>query len=356
MTKHARKGHSPFVRCAVADCARCGLPREYPQCGRPNAAAVADDDGASEFDSGTRATPFDHAGREVLCRSRSRYARRNVQRLGEWNARQRVFHAGQSRRHYAGHARSCERTRDPVDTHGEQRHWAFRDSFAAPNGADGERNAILSEDGQSLEDDHRSASARFPIIDAPFAIGTSIRAYERAGFVKIAGVFDAESLAYYRERISREVVRRNTNTAPEPVAYEQRCPSVRNAVARRSVLLTALERQDHHGLGSPAADAARDGTARLRGRHPAVTFGRDPEISDESERSLRLALESGWRFHHTGAGRSKQAWAVITIIYMADGIRRIEPQRKQHLLDWEAFMPGIRPGEVVDSPLNPVLN
>ena len=46
----------------------------------------------------------------------------------------------------------------------------------------------------------------------------------------------------------------------------------------------------------------------------------------------------------------------MTVIYMADGIRLLEPQRRQHVLDWEAFMPGVSPGEVVDSPLNPVLN
>ncbi|HEY9179517.1 MAG TPA: hypothetical protein VIO32_02285, partial [Candidatus Baltobacteraceae bacterium] len=32
--------------------------------------------------------------------------------------------------------------------------------------------------------------------------------------MKIRDVFDAQTLAYYREQISSEVVRRNTNTAP----------------------------------------------------------------------------------------------------------------------------------------------
>ena len=106
-----------------------------------------------------------------------------------------------------------------------------------------------------------------------------------------------------------------------------------------------------------------------------LEFGRDLAISDESERSLRKALESGrfrevnepfelgevsfhsgWTFHHTGPNESKQARAVMTVIYMEDGIRLAEPTRKQHYADWEAFMPGVKPGEVVDSPLNPVLN
>ena len=105
-----------------------------------------------------------------------------------------------------------------------------------------------------------------------------------------------------------------------------------------------------------------------------MVTGRDLEISDESERSLQQALRagrfrevnepfelgevsfhSGWTFHHTGANRSEQPRAVMTIIYMADGIRLTNPARKQHYADWEAFMPGVEPGHVVDSPLNPVL-
>lgn len=106
-----------------------------------------------------------------------------------------------------------------------------------------------------------------------------------------------------------------------------------------------------------------------------MTTGRGLAISDESERSLKEALargrfremkepfelgevsfHSGWTFHHTGANQSDEPRAVMTVIYIADGIRLIAPQRKQHYADWEAFMPGVQPGEIVDSPLNPVLN
>ncbi|MDQ6930772.1 MAG: phytanoyl-CoA dioxygenase family protein [Candidatus Eremiobacteraeota bacterium] len=106
-----------------------------------------------------------------------------------------------------------------------------------------------------------------------------------------------------------------------------------------------------------------------------MTTGRDIAISDRSDGAIRKALDTGrfredeepfelgevsfhagWTFHHTGANRTAQPRAVMTIIYIADGIRLAEPKRPQHLLDWEAFMPGVAPGEVVDSPLNPVLN
>lgn len=47
--------------------------------------------------------------------------------------------------------------------------------------------------------------------------------------------------------------------------------------------------------------------------------------------------------------------AVMTVIYMADGIQLIEPQRKRRYADWEAFMHGIKPGEPAASLLNPIL-
>lgn len=106
-----------------------------------------------------------------------------------------------------------------------------------------------------------------------------------------------------------------------------------------------------------------------------MQFGRDLEIGDESERSLGKALaegkfredaapfdlgevsfHSGWTFHHTGNNATDRPRAVMTVIYMEDGIRVAPPQRKQHYVDWEAFMPGVLEGDVVDSPLNPVLN
>ena len=104
-------------------------------------------------------------------------------------------------------------------------------------------------------------------------------------------------------------------------------------------------------------------------------FGRDLPIGDESERSLGKALadgrfredvaafaagdvsfHSGWTFHHTGPNETDRPRAVMTVIYVADGIRLAAPERKQHYADWEAFMPGITPGEPVASSLNPLLN
>ena len=301
-----------------------------------------------------------------------------------------------------------------MDAHAEGRHGNTDDRHDEENRADGNSDAVIAREGQRLEAIHRSASTGRQAVEA----------YARDGFVKIKDVFDAQTLAYYREHISSEVVRRNTTTAPLDArdTYHKAFLQITNLwrtndVAREFVfgkhlasiaaqLLgvervrlyhdQALYKEPGGGITPWHADQfywplSSDKTitawvplqatplemgplAFAAGSH-RMTFGRDLEISDESERSLRKALESGrfrevnepfelgevsfhsgWTFHHTGANTSDRARAVMTVIYIADGIRLTEPARKQHYLDWEAFMPGVQPGEVVDSPLNPVLN
>jgi ectoine hydroxylase-related dioxygenase (phytanoyl-CoA dioxygenase family) len=103
-------------------------------------------------------------------------------------------------------------------------------------------------------------------------------------------------------------------------------------------------------------------------------YGRTLAISDESEAALQQALDdqdfkqvnepfdlgevsfhSGWTFHRAGPNTTDQPRAAMTIIYMADGIRLIEPQRNEHRADAAAFLPGLHPGDKAASSLNPLL-
>lgn len=103
-------------------------------------------------------------------------------------------------------------------------------------------------------------------------------------------------------------------------------------------------------------------------------IGRDLEISDDSEVKISKALlESGlplvetpfdlgeisyhlgWTFHRAAANTSDRPRKVMTIIYIEDGCRAIPPAYKAHENDLANWMPGVKPGDVVDSPLNPVL-
>jgi ectoine hydroxylase-related dioxygenase (phytanoyl-CoA dioxygenase family) len=103
-------------------------------------------------------------------------------------------------------------------------------------------------------------------------------------------------------------------------------------------------------------------------------FGRDLAISDESERQIAKALtlrdlpvdeapfdlgevsfHSGWTFHRAGPNRSAAMRRVMTVIYMADGIRLAAPRNRNQENDWHGWMPGAVIGEPVATPLNPVL-
>ncbi|NJL30347.1 MAG: phytanoyl-CoA dioxygenase family protein [Phycisphaerales bacterium] len=105
-----------------------------------------------------------------------------------------------------------------------------------------------------------------------------------------------------------------------------------------------------------------------------VPLGRNLGISDESEKIIsKTLLESGlplvdtpfdlgevsfhygWTFHRAGPNQSTQPRKVMTVIYMEDGIKLIQPQHKAQEKDWNNWLPGAKVGEVVDTPLNPVL-
>lgn len=103
-----------------------------------------------------------------------------------------------------------------------------------------------------------------------------------------------------------------------------------------------------------------------------IEAGRDLAISDESEEKIRynlrdfpidegaydlgeVSFHSGWTFHRAGPNTSDMPRAVMTMIYIEDGIRLIRPRHKNHENDWNTWMPGVEIGGIVDSPMNPVL-
>jgi len=97
-------------------------------------------------------------------------------------------------------------------------------------------------------------------------------------------------------------------------------------------------------------------------------------ISDESERYLagvvhergfpiaRSAMRagdatfhSGWTLHAAGGNTTQGMREVMTVIYFADGVRILEPQNPHHPADLARWLPGLKPGDLAASPLNPVL-
>lgn len=105
-----------------------------------------------------------------------------------------------------------------------------------------------------------------------------------------------------------------------------------------------------------------------------IEEGRELAIGDESEAIMQQRLQvtdfkhvvepfdlgeisfhSGWVFHRAGPNTTDQMRKVMTIIYMDSDMILKKPENKNQVLDWNTWCPGATIGEVIDSPLNPVL-
>jgi ectoine hydroxylase-related dioxygenase (phytanoyl-CoA dioxygenase family) len=109
------------------------------------------------------------------------------------------------------------------------------------------------------------------------------------------------------------------------------------------------------------------------GSHTIVE-GRELEIGDESEdliqKKLRvtdfkhvieafdigeISFHSGWVFHRAGANTTNEMRKVMTIIYMDKDMLLKNPDNKNQIHDWNTWCPGAKIGEIINSPINPVL-
>lgn len=101
-------------------------------------------------------------------------------------------------------------------------------------------------------------------------------------------------------------------------------------------------------------------------------LGRDLEISDESEMTLKQALSAfpleesafdlgdvsfhaGWTFHRAGGNSTPHSRQVMTIIYMDENMRLVSPKNKDQQNDVRWWCPGVQIGDVISSALNPVI-
>jgi len=116
------------------------------------------------------------------------------------------------------------------------------------------------------------------------------------------------------------------------------------------------------------------GPLAFSARSHRLQMGRDLAISDASEQKIsKLLLEQqlpldetpfdlgevsyhyGWTFHRAGANSSPAPRRVMTIIYMDHDMRLIQPRHQHHQWDRDHWCPGAKVGEVIATPLNPVL-
>ena len=103
-------------------------------------------------------------------------------------------------------------------------------------------------------------------------------------------------------------------------------------------------------------------------------IARDMAISDDSEIVIQEAIERekleqdfgpfdlgeisfhyGWTLHRAGPNTTDRARAVHTVIYMDKDMTLADPANDNQRIDWEAWTPSTKVGEVMDDALNPVL-
>lgn len=109
------------------------------------------------------------------------------------------------------------------------------------------------------------------------------------------------------------------------------------------------------------------------GSHQIVE-GRELEISDNSEATMQqklrvtdfkhvieafdlgeMSFHSGWVFHRAGANTTDLMRKVMTVIYMDKDMTLKNPDNKNQINDWNTWCPGAVVGEVIDTPINPVI-
>ena len=261
-------------------------------------------------------------------------------------------------------------------------------------------------------------------LDRPYPLtAQQIANYRRDGFIKLRQVFDGDELAHYGAEIARLTIALNTQTTPleERSTYDRAFLQVMNlweesGVVREFVfgkrlaaIAAALMEVDgvrlYHdqslykepggGITPAHADQyywplASDrtitawvplqavpqdmGPLAFFAGSQHVEFGRDLQISDESERAItanmqargfrvvdepfelgEVSFHSGWTFHRAGPNRSTQPRSVMTVIYMDRDMRLKAPDNHMQQADRERWCPGAAVGAVIDTPKNPVL-
>ncbi len=262
------------------------------------------------------------------------------------------------------------------------------------------------------------------ILDQPYQLPQeAIDFFQKNRFIKLKNVFDAETLAYYGDKISEKVVELNKNDKPldqrdtygkaflqifnlwlQDETIKEFVFSKRLARIAAELMQTegvrmyhdqALYKEGGGGITPWHADQyywplSTDKTITAwiplqavplemgplefsAGSH-VIVEGRELAIGDESEvliqKKLRVtdfkhviesfdlgevSFHSGWVFHRAGANQTTEMRKVMTVIFMDRDMILQEPENENQVNDWNTWCPGATIGEVIDSPLNPVM-
>ena len=116
------------------------------------------------------------------------------------------------------------------------------------------------------------------------------------------------------------------------------------------------------------------GPVEFSAKSQQLQEGRTLKISDDSESIIQkkltlndfkkvvepfetgeVSFHNGWVFHRAGANATKNMRKVMTVIYMDKDMRLKAPANDNQQADWDTWCPGAAIGELIDTPLNPIL-
>ena len=116
------------------------------------------------------------------------------------------------------------------------------------------------------------------------------------------------------------------------------------------------------------------GPVEFSAKSQQLQEGRTLKISDDSENYIQkkltlndfkkvvepfetgeVSFHSGWIFHRAGANATKSMRKVMTVIYMDKDMRLKAPDNDNQQADWDTWCPGAVVGELIDTPLNPII-
>lgn len=96
---------------------------------------------------------------------------------------------------------------------------------------------------------------------------------------------------------------------------------------------------------SDASDAYFENLVSERGFPRAV----DPMAAGDA------TFHSGWTLHNAPGNPTNRIRSVFTVIYFADGTRIKTPDNANRQADLETWLPGLKPGDIAASELNPLV-
>jgi ectoine hydroxylase-related dioxygenase (phytanoyl-CoA dioxygenase family) len=101
--------------------------------------------------------------------------------------------------------------------------------------------------------------------------------------------------------------------------------------------------------GHAISDESEEAFERLvRSEHlPEHTYG--------AIRAGDATFHAGWTLHRAGSNPTERMRPVMTVIYFADGARVSEPDSVYQQFDLGVWLPGLRPGDVAATEINPLL-